>query len=418
MARSYFRYILSRTAFLLMGLPVDWFRKEVESLWMLSEDARMQKLDSLLAQNSPSNAEGIEVKGIEILKVSPCMSKEQFRAMTESVEHKNSDAKFDRHTAGTTGEPTHVHLSRIELARMLAVRDYCFRHYGFKLGQKEARLWGRPESGIKLWVKNFVLNRRVFYPVGPQGKKDLLQLLRWSPDYLYGYSSLLLEAAKLLESLDVDFVPPKCVVCTAENILPSQKKYLSRIFRAPVAEEYGSTEFDIIAFDCMSGHRHLVNPWLVVDAYDDNCLISDVSRSSQDIIRYSLGDSISVKKSQCDMFGDKYVVDQICGRTTDSLFYVDKNNKIHEVVFSNLFDKYFRNYSDAFSFKMEQNKLAILEVEVSSIPVIGFEGLQCFFESGIKNMTGFNIEVTVSINRCREKGQKRNYFIQNVSLSS
>ena len=299
---------------------------------------------------------------------------------------------------------------------MLGVRDYCLRHYDLNLGQREARLWGRPESGVKSWAKNFVMNRRVFYPVGARAEQEVTELISWRPDYLYGYSSLLLEAAKVLDGMDLEFDPPRCVISTAESILPTQKEFISRVFKAPVAEEYGSTEFDVIAFECSKGHRHLVNPWLIVEDVEENGVISDLSRVSQNLIRYELGDSFSIKNSVCRILGDERYIDQLHGRTIDSFFFVNESEKVHEIFLSRLFDRYFGENDDVFSFQMKQHEYAYLEVVIDLPPLKGIEHLRSFLEREVAKISGTSIDVQVQVENFLQSGQKRNYFIQNMKV--
>jgi phenylacetate-CoA ligase len=410
------RYLLTRLVFLLMGLPVERYRKEVERLWSMIEEDRLRELDGILSQNRPLNSKGEQVTGLNDLEAAPSLSKKQLRSQTLQSKDKNGAASFGRHTAGTTGEPTHVFLNRQELARMLGVRDYCFRHYGLKLGQREARLWGRPESGFKSRVKNFVVNRRVFHPVGSDAEQEIAVLLKWRPDYIYGYASLLLEAAKVLDRMDISFEPPKCVVCTAESILPAQKEFISRVFRAPLAEEYGSTEFDVIAFECIDGHRHLVNPWLIVEEGEENGLISDASRATQDLIRYELGDSFTLRNSECSRLGSASFLEQLDGRTIDLFFYINKDHKIHIITIARLLDRYFSENDDVLSFQIVQNEYSSLEVVINSVPARGMHHFQSFLETEVGKTTNAEVEVILSIDGSRTTRKKRNYFIQNMKV--
>jgi phenylacetate-CoA ligase len=382
---------------------------------MIEED-RLRELDGILTQNRPLNSKGEQVTGLDDLNSSPTLTKKQLRAQTLKDMGRSGVANFGRHTAGTTGEPTYVFLNRQELARMLGVRDYCFRHYGLRLGQREARLWGRPESGFKTRVRNFAMNRRVFYTADSQAKTEVADLVKWQPDYLYGYSSLLLEAAKILDNMKLSFKPPKCVVCTAESIRPAQKAFISRVFRAPVAEEYGSTEFDVIAFECRQGHRHLVSPWLMFEKDQESELISDVSRVSQNIIRYGLGDSFLIKGSHCRILGDLRFIEELKGRTIDSLFFINNSERIHEIVFSRLFDRYFYEYNDVFSFQMEQSEFSALEVLIDKPPVVGLNHLRSFLAREIVKEVGTKVEITVRVGDLSKTGEKRNYFIQKMKV--
>lgn len=399
-----------------MGLSVRRYRRKVERLWGFSEDERSRALDQFLSRSRPLNSKGEEVTSLKSLRASPSLSKRQFWDQALKSHGRNRKAKFGRHTAGTTGDPTHVSLNRKELGRMLGVRDYCFRHYGLKLGEREARLWGRAETGFKSQVKNFLMNRRIFHPVGPQAESEVVDLVKWRPAYLYGYASLLLEAAKILDRMDLTFEPPKCVVCTAESILPAQKAFISKAFKAPVAEEYGSTEFDVIAFECKKGHRHVVNPWLVVEEGRENGLISDVSRVTQSLIRYELGDFFTIRDSRCGVLGSINFLDQLHGRTIDLFFFVNRNQKVHVISIARLFDRYFIENNDIFSFHIFQNAYSTLDVRIDSLPVAGVDIFQLFLETEISRIAGGNIKVTVSVQQFKETSSKRNYFIQNMSV--
>lgn len=409
------RYLITQLFFVVMRLPVRQYRKEVERLWSLKEDARLKALDEMLSYYRPLNSDGEEVISLQNLKNSPSLSKRQLIAQSAAAPSEKITGTFSRHTAGTTGQPTHVSLSRDELARMLGVRDYCFRHHGLKLGQREARVWGRAESGVKSWAKNFVMNRRVFHPVGAAAEQEVSDMLSWRPDYIYGYASLLLEASKVLDRMNFAFKSPKCVVCTAESILPAQKAFIGRVFGAPVVEEYGSTEFDVIAFECIKGHRHLVNPWLVVEEAEENGLISDVSRVTQYLIRYELGDSFTLSDSGCTNLGSPRFLTQLQGRTIDLFFYFNKRDKVHIISIARLLDRYFSENGDVLSFKMEQNVYAVLDIEIDSTPLKGEKNFRSFLEFEIDRLTGLEAKIRLSVNRERKIDKKRNYFIQNMS---
>jgi len=409
------RFLLTRLLFLAMGLRITRYRKEVEQLWSLSEEARTESLNRLLARNRPLNSVGVEVSSLGALESSPSLAKQQLRNQSaQEQRRKRGSSRFGRHTAGTTGEPTQVSLDRKELARMLAVRDYCFRHYGLKLGQREARLWGRPEAGIKTRLKNFVMNRRVFHPVGPEAKDEVASLLSWNPDYLYGYASLLLEAAQILDGMETEFDPPKCVVCTAESVLPAQKAYISRVFKAPVAEEYGSTEFDVIAFECTEGHRHLVNPWVLVENNEGKgCIVTDVSRTSQSLVCYELGDYVSLESSGCTLLGGTQVINQLEGRSINRFAFLSKNEKFHALEFARAVDRYQSLSGEVFEFTVYQYQYGRFELETSIGPEKGRQDLSSYISEYLYDVVGKSVNVVPAGEKiAREPSAKKGYFVQ------
>lgn len=125
-------------------------------------------LNSCLADTRPIGATEDRISNLAEIESQQPMTKKRLREL--SLAHESTSHAFARHTAGTSGEPTSINLSREELARMLSVRSYCYRHHGLRLGQREARLWGRSAdtSGAKL--RDFILNRKVFYPAEKEVK--------------------------------------------------------------------------------------------------------------------------------------------------------------------------------------------------------------------------------------------------------
>jgi phenylacetate-CoA ligase len=405
------RYYLTRLVFLAIGLRISKWRKHVAYLWSLGKKERERAIENILRTHSPLNSKGVPVSSIVDIYSSPVLTKSRYRELNPVI---RGGATFSRKTCGTTGEPTKISLSREELARMLGVRDYCFRHYGIRLGDKEARFWGRAETGIKASLKNFLLNRKVCFPLGENAAESVANILRMKPDYLYGYASLLLEAAKLVEKEQIVFTPPKCVVCTAETITQTQKEYLVRIFNAPVAEEYGATEFDIVAFECRNGHRHLVNPWVLVQGVDGDLLLSDICRSSTNLVNYDIGDSGAIRDSECGLLGGSEYLSVIEGRSIHRFVYVDPNTRFHSVDFSYAIDKYQRSKQDVFSFLITQSEYGAVDLYVNSEPLAGSEALKSYIETEIRARTGQDISINAHVDEKLPKYNNKSYFVQQI----
>ena len=405
------RYFLTRIFLFSIGLRVAKWRSHVSALWQLSREERDMVLEEMLRKNRPINADLVSVTSLEALQCSPSLSKGRYRELGRSAE---GSGAFQRKTSGTTGEPTGVTLSREELSRMLGVRDYCFRHYGVRVGDREARFWGRPEKGIKSDVKNFLLNRKVCFPSGDCAKKSLEKVLKWKPDYLYGYASLLLEAAMLVEKCSIRFTSPKCVICTAETILPAQKEYLSEVFNAPVTEEYGATEFDVIAFECIDGHRHFVNPWLIIIEGEESLLITDVSRTSTSLVNYELGDNGTIASNDCSKLGDLNYLDELNGRSINRFVYIDQNTKFHSVDLSYAINAFQIREQQVFTFRIVQNEYGALNVYVSDKLHSKDEALKTHMESYIRKKTGNEIVVNIFSNEYKPENSSKSYFIQNI----
>lgn len=416
-ALFFFRYVLARFTYLILRLPVARFQAEVELLWTLEPQERMQQLSRILSKNQPKDAQGEVVHSLSGLSDRPPMSKADLREM--SAARSSVKSVFSRHTAGTTGEPTHISLTRKELAQMLAVRAYCYDKHGLKLGQREARIWGRAANSLTAKIRDFLLNRKVFYPAEGGAEETVEKLVKWNPEYLYGYTSLILEAAELIHKKGLKPSGVKAVICTAESILPAQKKFIANVFGAPVVEEYGATEFDVIAFECSQGHLHLVNPWLWVEVEGESILITDVSRTSQSIVRYKLGDAAEVRDGVCELLGGNKVIEALHGRTAQQFAYLTEKIKFHSVVFSRAVDLYMKEYNECFRFTISQTEYGVFHLYVSSEPRLGQAHLKDWINTELKAQLGISQGLITAVyagERLMRSG-KHTYFFQDLDIN-
>ncbi|MCK0105468.1 CoF synthetase [Marinobacter sp. S0848L] len=404
-----FRYYLTRMFFVIAGLRVAKWYRYTENFWNSSKEERKLTLENLLRTQSLLNSDSIPVLSLDEIYGSPILTKSRYREINTKFSNRGS---FERKTSGTTGEPTKVPLSRDELSRMLGVRDYCFRHYGIRLGEREARFWGRAEEGIKNRLKNFALNRKVCFPVGESAVASISKVLSWKPDYLYGYGSLLLEAAALVEKHKIEFTPPELVICTAETITPAQKDYLARIFSAPVAEEYGATEFDILAFECRKGHRHFVSPWILVRAKNGQLLVTDIARNSSNLVNYDIGDSGEIGNSECAMLGGPDYISVLEGRSIHRFVYLNPDIRFHSVDLAYAINAYQHSRREIFSFKFVQSEYGAVDLYVSARPSAGTIDLQQYIESEIRARTGNNIVIYPHFAEKSNQKIEKSYFIQ------
>lgn len=404
-----FRYCLYRVFLFFLGVDLKGSTEKVNQAWKLYFNDL-----SMNFNNSFVESDGL-MKGLDSseIKKMPIMTKQHLKADFDV------NARFHRHTAGTTGEPTDIFLNSRELGLMLGVRSYCLSHYGIRLGDREARLWGRPDSGIKSSVKNFILNRKVFDPTVKDQVKEVLRMISWKPDYIYGYSSLVLEAANIVYESGLKVGRLKGVICTAETILPSQKNFIKNMFGCPVIEEYGSTEFDIIAFECLCGHRHLVNPWLFVEEVNNDIVITDISRETQKLIRYNVGDSGQLGSSGCKLLGSDVYLEEINGRSINGIAFSKTGDPFHSVEFARAIEAYMEFYQERFKFRIVQKELDGFSIGVSPCPKMGEEHLTGYLTEAIRKNTGFEVVFEIDHDFLAGKSHaKKCYFIQLMELDN
>lgn len=402
----------------MIGLRIDYWARQVGRLWTNGETEREKRLSALISQQSLKDKTGRVITSLDELKSAASTTKACLNAQARDLDDRG-EKLFQRHTAGTSGEPTQIRLNRDELGRMLAVREYCFNYWGISIGDREARLWGRQEPGWRPKLKNFLMHRKVFHPVGEQGSAEARRLIDWQPAYIYGYSSLILELARIFQKEQLTPPPIKVVICTAETILPSQKRFISDVFKAPVVEEYGSTEFDIIAFECREGHRHFVNPWLWVESQGGQTLLTDISRSSQCLKRYDLADSLVVSNDpRCELLGAQCWIRSLEGRNIDQLAYDKSGKKFHGVAFSHAANAYMEQENEVLCFSVQQHIPGMFEVSTTSEPRLGHEHFISFIRDRVRESEEVDIDVVrADIESTTGAPRKKSYFSQYLEMN-
>jgi phenylacetate-CoA ligase len=196
-------------------------------------------------------------------------------------------------------------------------------------------------SGVALMRREstFYRNRiQMFSPMQPIS--DLVNKLnRFQPTYLVGYSTVLVELAQAQRDGRLD-LNPVFIAPTAEPISGPEKHELARAFDCAVREIYGATEFFPIAVECEHGNLHANTDWVVLEPVDeeyqpvepgepsDTVLITNLANRIQPLVRYDLGDSITLYEERCPC-GSAFPIIEVEGRQGDVLrFETDDGEEV------------------------------------------------------------------------------------------
>ena len=115
-----------------------------------------------------------------------------------------------------------------------------------------------------------------------------------------------------------------------ERLAPEAGVAIEGAFGCPLSNEYGASECMSIAFGCPAGWLHVNADWVLLEPVDRDyrptppgkashtVLLSNLANRVQPIIRYDLGDSITVKPEPCAC-GNPLPAIQLEGRRDDVL---------------------------------------------------------------------------------------------------
>ncbi len=186
-------------------------------------------------------------------------------------------------------------------------------------------------AGLELMRRESVYGERRLRLFSPKIPIDDLisDLNQYQPAILEGYSTVLVELARAQRDGRLD-IGPALVLPTAEPISETQKRLLRDTFDCLVRELYGATEFVPIAVECDHGNLHANIDWVVVEPVDedyhpvepgtpsDTVLITSLSNRVQPLVRYDLGDSITLYEERCPC-GSAFPIMEVGGRHGDVL---------------------------------------------------------------------------------------------------
>ena len=155
---------------------------------------------------------------------------------------------------------------------------------------------------------------------------------RFKPDFLGGYPGMLGHLALLKEQGHGEEINPKVIASTGGVIDKNLRKLIEEVFDAPVFELYGTTETGTIAFQCKSGHYHVMSDLVHLEILKDGkpvdskepgkLIITKLYGNGTPIIRYNAINDIVAplyEKSDCGMTGD--LIERVYGRDDLALYF-------------------------------------------------------------------------------------------------
>ncbi len=252
----------------------------------------------------------------------------------------NRAGAVSRRTSGSTGEPLDVELDKEGYAAQLAVRAGFMMGLGLRFGSREARFWGRPH-GLADRVLDRILERRRFSFAGSNDPRDVLHdLLRFRPEYIYGYTSLLVELAALWSASEYSLPGLRAVVSTAEVLHPFQRRIIKQAFNCPVINEYGCSELDIVASECRHETLHVAQTNVYVESVQfegvDEIVLTGLESRFMPLIRYRVRDRGRVSWLRCECGRGSQIITNLEGRTSKQMVILPNGQRRHCVVFSEI----------------------------------------------------------------------------------
>jgi phenylacetate-CoA ligase len=152
----------------------------------------------------------------------------------------------------------------------------------------------------------------------------------FQPARLMGYPTMLdlLAGEQVAGRLHIK---PVIAIGSGEWLGEASREHITSAFGCPVHSAYAASECQSIGWDCEQGWLHVNADWVILEAVDEayrpipagqpshTVLLTNLANYVQPIIRYDLGDSITVKPDPCPC-GNPLPAIHVEGRTDEILY--------------------------------------------------------------------------------------------------
>jgi phenylacetate-coenzyme A ligase PaaK-like adenylate-forming protein len=250
------------------------------------------------------------------------------------------------HTSGSQGRPLLLIYPRdnIELLFALQASRGNRRHLGVL---ETVRRWFRPARLATVVLKPGFYPSSTALEYMPEGVRPYLQVQRMSvgdadlvarlnefrPTHLTGYASTLHELARQIEQGNLTLKPElEQVVNISECLLPQARERYVRLFGAPVLDDYAMGECLFLSNGCpTSGGMHVNDDWAILEVVDEEnravaagtpgakVLVTNLANLVQPIVRYEIGDLVTMAKEPCGCDSQLSLVARVEGRDSELL---------------------------------------------------------------------------------------------------
>ncbi|MBI1350089.1 MAG: AMP-binding protein [Actinomycetales bacterium] len=157
------------------------------------------------------------------------------------------------------------------------------------------------------------------------------ELNAFQPTFVSGYPSALamLAAEQRAGRLHIE---PLYLLCAGELMSDVARREIVGTFGAPLVEGYAATEVPALSLQCIDGRLHVNTDWYTFEPVDEDrrpvpvgeesatVLVSNLANRIQPIIRYDLGDRVTLERAPCTC-GSPFPVVTVEGRTNDVLTF-------------------------------------------------------------------------------------------------
>ena len=297
------------------------------------------------------------------------------------------------HTSGSQGQPLLIVQTNENLELLFALQASRGNH-------ERLNAWTAVKHIISPARMAAVILKRGFYPSAcafeylPEGAQRYLEILpvslmdddlieriaEFRPTHLTAYASVLHELARRTEAGELDLKPElQQVVNISERLMPHAREHYAKVFDALVLNDYAMGECLFLTNGCpKSGGMHVNADWAIVEVVDEDnqpvpngekgakVLITNLANYIQPIIRYEIGDIVTMATKECGCGSNLPLIEGIDGRDSE-MFWIESGGELQPLPPA-VFEVALGEVLDAREYQLIQEELNRFRVLVEPLP--------------------------------------------------
>lgn len=349
-----------------------------------------------------------DIRRMEDLKKIPVLTKEIVRAENMNLVARNFDMKYVKKskTGGTTGAPILVYKDTTNRSFTWASYYRWYDWMGIEYCDKSATLWGAKTVLTRSFTNEamdacikFIQNKLIINSFEMREETMLeiyKKLANFSPTILKGYLSSLINLAEYMERNSLERLQPKVLSSTTETLLPHNRKYLEKVYNAPLFDQYGCGELSAISYECAQHNGlHINQEHMICEILDEDSqsvtgvsgrvVGTDLDNYIMPFIRYENGDLATLSDRKCSCGINQPLINSIDGRAIDTII-LKNGSKVHGVFFTDILFELGIPVNTIQRFQVYQNRSGEIEFRIEAAHPLGkfhknnlLESLKKFF---------------------------------------
>jgi len=250
---------------------------------------------------------------------------------------------FVERTSGSTGKFTNIYWARDDFYKSnLVLWRLRKKWYGITPASRCASFNAFTYSGSRLYRPeqiDYNISQSALYlskfALSDGGIEECVKrMVEFRPEWMMVQTSVLLRITEYLKREGILLPSLRYIELNGEMVTKSNHEYFDDFYRIPIANMYGATECNAIAYECPVHRMHILEDNVYLEMDENNKpLITSLYNTAMPIIKYDILDDIEFcEEEECICGLRSSYVNKIKGRNTDRV-YINSDEYVSPYIF-------------------------------------------------------------------------------------